>query len=640
MKKSYFLMLMALAFMFSCRTENMDENNLQKNLEKTSQAKFITKTVSLSGKDEIVQKSNILYAFKNNKTNTTELDYKHVEYIETAGKKTYTFKILNSDAPGSFQNLVVIQYPDGTIKKKIITYSASENEKESMLMGNMVNFSGKVISVTDLDDAAPNNTQGKYYESGGKCYSESIEVSPCGSGQHNASNMDQWDKCTHPVKAKLIVTVEEVPCGSGGSSSTGTGIGTDYGNDTQNPDNGGIDFPTAPTLTNLQFILFVNTLPQNLQDVVNNVDYLDFYTGLNNYFYYSNKTAAAKAFITWALQFKLANPDTSWEQFQNWFIDGYNTQHQKNIIQLSPAQIQEYKNINSAINYSQLGSQELLEVQGANYLYAMLYAYNIPSNPSSQNIQSALNSMCCPFPPFISFPQVFTQNEINIVASNYIFLRKHTNWDQATCMWEASKEAVHFLLDLGGLVPAFGEFCDLSNATIYAIDGDWDNAAWSTGSAIPIAGWLSTGKKFTIKFANISNKVILNMVVDGGIIKFGNRSKLRQVLQLTDSSIHAHHIIPWEWRNHPLIQKAAFALQGFHMNDVINGIPLPTTAHLTGHQAYNQKVFDILEQLDIQNPNPAESYNKIIGFTNYLKNLIQNNPNKNLGEIAAIINYP
>ncbi len=313
-------MLMALALMFSCRTENMDENNLQKNLEKTSQAKFITKTVSLSGKDEIVKRSNILHAFKNNKTNTAELDYKHVEYIETVGKKTYTFKILNSDAPGSFQNLVIIQYPDGTIKKKIITYSASENEKQSMLMGNMVNFSGKVISVTDLDDAAPNNTQGKYYESGGKCYSESIEVSPCGSGQHNASNMDQWDKCTHPVKAKLIVTVEEVPCGSGGSSSTGTG--TDYGNDTQNPDNGGIDFPTAPTLTNLQFILFVNTLPQNLQDVVNNVDYLDFYTGLNNYFYYSNKTAAAKAFITWALQFKLANPDTSWDQFQKWFING------------------------------------------------------------------------------------------------------------------------------------------------------------------------------------------------------------------------------------------------------------------------------------------------------------------------------
>lgn len=312
---------MALAFMFSCRTENMDESNLQKNLEKTSQAKFITKTVSLSGKDEIVQKSNIVHAFKNNKTNTAELDYKHVEYIETAGKKTYTFKILNSDAPGSFQNLVVIQYPDGTIKKKIITYSASENEKQSMLLGNMVNFSGKVISVTDLDDAAPNNTQGKYYESGGKCYSESIEVSPCGSGQHNSSNMDQWDKCTHPVKAKLIITVEEVPCGSGGSSSTGTGIGTDYGNDTQNPDNGGIDFPTAPTLTNLQFILFVNTLPQNLQDVVNNVDYLDFYTGLNNYFYYSNKTAAAKAFITWALQFKLANPDTTWEQFQNWFLE-------------------------------------------------------------------------------------------------------------------------------------------------------------------------------------------------------------------------------------------------------------------------------------------------------------------------------
>lgn len=356
---------------------------------------------------------------------------------------------------------------------------------------------------------------------------------------------------------------------------------------------------------------------------------------------FDNPTQQNADFTSWATQFYMQNPNTTLAQFQNWFINGYNLQHQKNILQLSPAQIQAYKSINSAIDYSQLDSQKLLEVQGANYLYAMLNAFDIPSNPTSQNIQSALNSMCCPYPSFIIFPQVFTQNEIQMVASNYIFLRKHTNWNQFTCLWEASKETVHLLLDFAGLVPAIGEFCDLSNATIYAIDGDWENAAWSTGSAIPIAGWLSTGKKFTVRFANISNKVVLNMVVDAsGFIKFGDRSKLRTVLQLTDSSVHAHHIIPWEFKDFPIVQKAAYALQGFHMNDILNGIPLPTTAHLTGHAAYNTKIGQVLAVLNNGDPSPLESYQRLTGFASYLKNLIQNNPNLNLGQIAALINYP
>jgi RHS repeat-associated protein len=54
-------------------------------------------------------------------------------------------------------------------------------------------------------------------------------------------------------------------------------------------------------------------------------------------------------------------------------------------------------------------------------------------------------------------------------------------------------------LDLGGLVPGFGEPLDLANAGIYALRGDKCNAALSVGGAIPFAGWLATitkvGKK-------------------------------------------------------------------------------------------------------------------------------------------------
>lgn len=254
----------------------------------------------------------------NSKVNEIELDYNHVQYIEYGNKKTYTFKILNSES-SSFQNLVIIQFPDGTMQKRIITYSLSEQEKQDLLNGNMINFSGRISSIIPVGDYIPNSL-GKYYESGGKCYTENVEVSPCGSGQHNSSNMDKWHECTHPKKAQVVLSVEEIDCPSGGGGSSGTGSGN-IGEDPLDPNNGGIEFPTTPILSNMHFIRFINTLPQNLQNIINNEDNLDYYTGLNNYFYYNNKSDEAKIFINWAIQFKADNPSTTWEQFQNWFLD-------------------------------------------------------------------------------------------------------------------------------------------------------------------------------------------------------------------------------------------------------------------------------------------------------------------------------
>lgn len=248
----------------------------------------------------------------NSKANEIELDYNHVQYIEYGNKKTYTFKILSPES-SSFQNLVIIQFSDGTIQKRIITYSLSEQEKQDLLNGNMINFSGRIASITPVKDFIPNSF-GKYYESGGKCYTENVEVSPCGSGQHNSSNMDKWHECTHPKKAQVVLSVEEIDCPSGGGGS-GTGSGNVGGNPLD-PNNGGIEFPTTPILFNMHFIRFINTLPQNLQNVINSEDNLDYYTGLNNYFYYNNKSNEAKIFINWAIQFKADNPSTTWEQFE------------------------------------------------------------------------------------------------------------------------------------------------------------------------------------------------------------------------------------------------------------------------------------------------------------------------------------
>lgn len=57
------------------------------------------------------------------------------------------------------------------------------------------------------------------------------------------------------------------------------------------------------------------------------------------------------------------------------------------------------------------------------------------------------------------------------------------------------REVGHGLLDLAGLVPGLGEPADLANAVWYGAAGDKVNAALSTTSAIPVAGWGAAGAK-------------------------------------------------------------------------------------------------------------------------------------------------
>lgn len=57
-------------------------------------------------------------------------------------------------------------------------------------------------------------------------------------------------------------------------------------------------------------------------------------------------------------------------------------------------------------------------------------------------------------------------------------------------------DVTHATLDVVGMVPVVGEAADLVNAGIYAYEGDWENAALSAASAIPVAGNVATGAKW------------------------------------------------------------------------------------------------------------------------------------------------
>ena len=205
--------------------------------------------------------------------------------------------------------------------------------------------------------------------------------------------------------------------------------------------------------------------------------------------------------------------------------------------------------------------------------------------------------------------------------------------------WEASKETWHLMLDLGGLVPVVGEVCDLTNALIYKIEGDGLNASLSAASAVPFAGWIASGVKLGFKGPW---KLIVKA---NGDIYFGarNSEKFRKALGLVKGDgKHAHHLIPWSKSSHPLVQKAAKSKNGFHLNETLNGIPLPSGNHLTGHSAYSAKVTEVLDKIleSLSSGSTSEAYLKLKNFIEYLDDLIKSNPNKTLGEIANLINYP
>ena len=53
----------------------------------------------------------------------------------------------------------------------------------------------------------------------------------------------------------------------------------------------------------------------------------------------------------------------------------------------------------------------------------------------------------------------------------------------------------HAVLDVGGVIPVVGEPFDLLNAAIYTAEGDYENAALASVSAIPLYGYVGTAGK-------------------------------------------------------------------------------------------------------------------------------------------------
>jgi len=91
--------------------------------------------------------------------------------------------------------------------------------------------------------------------------------------------------------------------------------------------------------------------------------------------------------------------------------------------------------------------------------------------------------------------------------------------DPGITLGEGGIEAIHAIFDMLGIVPAFGEIFDLANAALYAMQGDYVNAALSGASAIPLAGYGATAIKMERRAAKAIQKIQKHHVVPNAVEK-------------------------------------------------------------------------------------------------------------------------
>lgn len=99
----------------------------------------------------------------------------------------------------------------------------------------------------------------------------------------------------------------------------------------------------------------------------------------------------------------------------------------------------------------------------------------------------------------------------------------------AVACWNTFKGDIHFMLDVAGMFPLFGEAADLTNAGIYYLEGDKINCAFSAAAAMPVVGWVATGGKW-VKTV-VKTVPIVNSIGKNGYraIKVGKEVKLLKV---------------------------------------------------------------------------------------------------------------
>ena len=99
------------------------------------------------------------------------------------------------------------------------------------------------------------------------------------------------------------------------------------------------------------------------------------------------------------------------------------------------------------------------------------------------------------------------------------------------------------------------------------------------------------------------------------------------------NSNQTHYILPWAWRNHNVIQKAAKSGSTFHMNEALNGIAVAAWRNQPNYNAYNNLIKSKLDALPY-NLTSNQAYTQLTNILNQARQVIINNPDTHLNDLT------
>ena len=135
------------------------------------------------------------------------------------------------------------------------------------------------------------------------------------------------------------------------------------------------------------------------------------------------------------------------------------------------------------------------------------------------------------------------------------------------------RKSIHNALMVAGLTPGIGNIADITDATLYALEGEFGDAAWSAAAAIPIIGQMVSGKK-ALKVAKEAGEEMVTlyrgvpdwfqgkMVKDGNFI--GGKKFIKQISKPSKDPLQGWKTITPEFQNEDWqsLKKAALWVAG------------------------------------------------------------------------------
>lgn len=345
MRKKHFLIVLSLLFIFSCTREYSTEANNR--IEDNTNA-WVGK-VNFQEMENFIQKNtkkqipNYLKLHnlgKRTEQYITDIDTTDIIKVVHDSITSFTIKVNTlSDKDFTFSNLV-INVKNNKIEEYIYHYKPEAQWLRAYIAGEENNYEG-VLKITDIDGNDTRKTYSRQASTPTTCMVYIHE--PCyGSG----CPCTDYNGVTYYMAAT---------CGGGG----GDGNSGDYPSGELSGGGGGT-VPSVPTSEQINsFIAFLS--PSIHAYITQNTNTL---TDINNYFIQNGLSPKHQSFITsileyverkdiawftfsstfnsavaykkqypdnwikistiqdFAFDFMLQNPNTSWTQFQNWFVEG------------------------------------------------------------------------------------------------------------------------------------------------------------------------------------------------------------------------------------------------------------------------------------------------------------------------------